>query len=130
MGIGVSVASVALGASVVDKHFTPNRADGGVDSTFSMEPAEMAQLVIDSERAWQALCEASYGPIEKEKKSLVFRRSLSIMKDIKAGVVLTQENLRAICPGLGLAPKYFTALQGVCFSKYVKMGAAMYWDLI
>ena len=89
MGIGVSVASVALGASVIEKHFTLNRADGGVDSSFSMEPEEMRQLVIESERAWQALGRISYGPTEKEKASLVFRRSLYIVEDIKAGEVLT-----------------------------------------
>jgi N-acetylneuraminate synthase len=130
MGVGVSVASIALGATVVEKHFTLNRADGGVDSTFSMEPAEMAQLVIETERAWQALGQVSYGPTEKEKKSLVFRRSLYIVKALKAGEVLTQENLRAIRPGLGLAPKYFPALLGRRITKDVKMGTAMSWDLI
>jgi N-acetylneuraminate synthase len=76
MGVGVSVASIALGASVIEKHFTLNRSDGGVDSTFSMEPAEMTQLVIETERAWQALGSISYGATDAEKKSIVFRRSL------------------------------------------------------
>lgn len=130
MGVGVSIAGVALGATVIEKHFTLNRADGGVDSTFSMEPAEMAQLVVESERAWQSLGQISYGPTEKEKKSLVFRRSLYIVKDLKAGEVLTQDNLRAIRPGHGLPPKYLPELLGRRLAKNVKMGTPMSWDLI
>jgi len=130
MGLGVSVASVALGATVIEKHFTLNRADGGVDSAFSMEPAEMAQLVVETERAWQALGHVSYGPTEKEKKSLVFRRSLYVVKDLKVGETLTKENLRAIRPGYGLPPKYLPALLGRRLVKDVKMGTAMSWDLI
>lgn len=130
MGTGVSVASVALGATVIEKHFTLNRADGGVDSTFSMEPTEMAALVVESERAWQALGKVSYGPTEKEKTSLVFRRSLYIVKDVKAGEVLTHENLRAIRPGYGLPPKYLPTLVGRSLAKDVKKGTAMSWDLL
>ncbi len=130
MGVGVSVASVALGATVIEKHFTLNRADGGVDSKFSMEPAEMSQLVIETERAWQSLGKVSYGATEKEKKSLVFRRSLYIVKDMQAGEVLTAQNLRAIRPGLGLPPKYFATLLGKKLSQDVKRGTAMSWDLI
>ena len=105
MGVGVSVASVALGATVIEKHFTLNRADGGVDSTVSMEPGEMAQLVVETERAWQALGQVSYGPTEAEQKSIQFRRSLYIVQDLKAGDLLTHENVRAIRPGLGLPTK-------------------------
>ena len=105
MGVFVSVASVALGATVIEKHFTLNRAYGGVDSSFSMEPAEMAQLVLETERAWQAMGQVSYGATEAEKKSIVFRRSLYIVKDLKAGDVLTSDNVRAIRPGFGLATK-------------------------
>lgn len=130
MGVGVSVASVALGATVIEKHFTLNRADGGVDSSFSMEPAEMAQLVVETERAWQALGQISYGPTEKEKKSLVFRRSLYVVKDIKAGEMLTHENLRAIRPGYGLPPKYLPTLLGRHIARDVKTGTAMSWDLL
>lgn len=130
MGIGVSVASVALGATVIEKHFTLTRADGGVDSSFSMEPAEMAALVVESERAWQALGKVSYGPTEKEKKSLVFRRSLYIVEDIKAGAVLTDKNLRAIRPGLGLPPKYLSTLIGRKLAKDAPKGTAMSWDLL
>ncbi|MGZ8157556.1 MAG: pseudaminic acid synthase [Methylobacter sp.] len=130
MGIGVSVAGVALGATVVEKHFTLNRAEGGVDSTFSMEPDEMAQLVLETERAWQALGQVSYGPTEAERKSLQFRRSLYIVQDLKAGDVLTRENVRAIRPGLGLPTKYLEQLLGKSVKHTVKKGTALGWELI
>jgi pseudaminic acid synthase len=130
MGIGVSVASVALGATVVEKHFTLNRADGGVDSTFSMEPAEMAQLVVESERAWQSLGKVAYGATEAEKKSLQFRRSLYITQDMQAGDVLTNENLKAIRPGLGLPTKYLEKFLGKQLIKDCKRGTPLSWDLI
>ena len=130
MGVGVSVASVALGASVIEKHFTLSRADGGVDSSFSMEPDEMRSLVIESERAWQALGKISYGATEKEKKSLVFRRSLYIAQDMKAGEVLNPQNLRAIRPGLGLPPKHYEMVLGQTVKQDVKAGTALSWNLI
>lgn len=130
MGVGVSVASVALGATVVEKHFTLSRADGGVDSAFSMEPAEMAQLVIESERAWQALGQVSYGPTEKEKKSLLFRRTLYVTKDLAAGEMLSMENVRAIRPGLGLAPKFLEVVLGKTIKRPVKRGTPLDWELI
>lgn len=129
MGVGVSVASVALGATVVEKHFTLSRADGGVDSAFSMEPAEMAALVVESERAWQALGKVSYGPTSAEKKSIQFRRSLYVVKDIKAGEVLTRDNVRAIRPGLGLPTKYFDHVLGKTLRVDVKRGTALSWPL-
>lgn len=130
MGVGVSVASVALGASVIEKHFTLNRADGGVDSTFSMDPAEMAQLVVESERAWQALGQVSYGATEAEKKSILFRRSLYVVQDLKAGDVLTKENIRAIRPGLGLATKYLNVVMGKVVKQDVNRGTALAWELL
>ena len=130
MGVGVSVASVALGASVIEKHFTLNRADGGVDSTFSMEPAEMAQLVLETKRAWQAMGQIYYGATEAEKKSMVFRRSLYIVKDLKAGDVLTTENVRAIRPGFGLATKYLDVVLGSKLKLDVKYGTALSWNLL
>ena len=130
MGIGVSVASVALGATVIEKHFTLNRVDGGVDSTFSMEPAEMSQLVVETERAWQANGGVSYGPTEAEKKSLVFRRSLYIVKDMKAGDIITAENLRAIRPGLGLAPKYIKDLLGRKVVTDISKGTPVSWSIL
>lgn len=130
MGVGVSVASVALGATVIEKHFTLNRADGGVDSTFSMEPDEMAQLVIETERAWQALGKVSYGATEAEQKSLGYRRSLYIVKDAKKGEQLTSDNVRAIRPGQGLQPKYLSTMLGRRLVKDVKKGTPVSWDLI
>ena len=130
MGIGVSVASVALGATVIEKHFTLSRADGGVDSAFSMEPAEMAQLVMETERAWQALGQVSYGSTEAEKKSLQYRRSLYVVKDLKAGDVLTQENVRAIRPGLGLPTKYMEVVLGKAVKHEIRRGTALTWALL
>lgn len=130
MGVGVSVGSVALGATVIEKHFTLKRADGGVDSAFSMEPAEMAQLVVETKRAWQALGQVSYGPTEAEKKSIQFRRSLYVVQDIKAGDVLTLANLRAIRPGLGLPPKYFHQLLGKKVSRNIPKGTPFNLDMI
>lgn len=129
-GIGAGVASIALGATVIEKHFTLARADGGVDSTFSMEPAEMAALVVETERAWMALGDVRYGLSEKEKKSLVFRRSLYVAADLAAGDVLTEENLRIIRPGLGLPPKYYETLIGKRVGRAVRKGTPMSWDLL
>lgn len=130
LGIGVSVASVALGATVIEKHFTLNRDDGGVDSMFSMEPAEMSQLVVETERAWQSLGQVSYGVTEAEKKSIQFRRSLYIVQDLQAGDVLTRENVRAIRPGLGLPTKYLEQVLGKTVKQDVLRGTALGWGLI
>ena len=130
MGIGVSVASIALGASVVEKHFTLRRADGGVDSAFSLEPEELQALVIESERAWQALGKVSYGPTSAEKESLRYRRSLYVVQDLKAGETLTLQNLRAIRPGYGLAPKYLDLLLGRKIRQDTKKGTPVDWDLV
>ncbi|MCW7459357.1 pseudaminic acid synthase [Leptospira bandrabouensis] len=129
MGIGVSVASVALGAVVIEKHFTLNREDGGVDSTFSMEPKEMKALVIETERAWQSLGKINYGPTEKEKASLVFRRSLYVVEDIKAGDMITEKNVRSIRPGLGLPPKFFDLVMGKRVNQDVKRGTGLSWEM-
>lgn len=130
MGVGVSVASVALGATVIEKHFTLDRAEGGVDAAFSMEPSEMAQLVVETERAWQALGRISYGASEAEKKSIQFRRSLYVVKDLKAGATLTTENVRAIRPGYGLPTKHLEQLLGKTIRKDVSRGTALTWDLL
>jgi len=130
MGIGVSVASVALGATVIEKHFTLARADGGVDSTFSLEPEEMRALVTESERAWQALGRVSYGASEAEKKSLVYRRSLYVARDIQKGEVFTRENMRAIRPGYGLPPKHFEAVLGRQAKQNLTRGTALSWDMV
>jgi len=130
MGVGVSVAAVAQGATVIEKHFTLNRADGGVDSTFSLEPEEMRQLVIETERAWQSLGRVQYGPTEAEKPSMKFRRSLYIAEDMKAGDVLTTKNLRCVRPGMGLSPKYYETLLGRRIVRSAAVGTPLSWDLI
>lgn len=130
LGIGAAVASVALGATVIEKHFTLRRDDGGVDSAFSLEPAELAALVVESARARQSVGRVRYGRSEAEQNSLVFRRSLYIVEDLKAGDVLTAENLRAIRPGLGLSPKYYETLLGRRVGRDVARGTAMVWDLL
>jgi len=130
MGVGASVGAVALGATVIEKHFTLNRADGGVDSTFSLEPSELAQLVTETGRAWQAMGEVRYGCIEAEKKSIQFRRSLYIVEDLKAGDVLTAKNVRAIRPGHGLSPRYLEQVLGLTVKRDVKRGTALAWSLL
>jgi pseudaminic acid synthase len=130
LGVGVSVASVALGARVIEKHLTLSRADGGVDSAFSMEPEEMAQLVVETKRAWHALGHVSYGPTVAEQKSLVYRRSLYVVMDLKAGDVLTTENVRAIRPGMGLSTKHFDEVLGKHVTRDVPRGTGLKWEFI
>jgi len=130
LGIGVAIASVALGATMIEKHFTLKRADGGVDSAFSMEPGEMTELVTETKRAWQSLGKVFVGPAESEKSSITFRRSLYIVKDMKAGDVLTKENVRAIRPGLGLPPKHLNQVLGKKIKSGMKMGTALAWGMI
>ena len=130
MGIGASIAAVACGATVIEKHFTLARADGGVDSTFSLEPDELKALVIETERAWQSLGQVTYGSGEAERSSMVFRRSIYVAKDLTAGSVLTPENLRCVRPGFGLPPKFYDTLIGRSVKADVKMGTPMSWDLL
>lgn len=130
MGVGVSVAAVALGATVIEKHFTLRRADGGVDSAFSMEPEELRALVVETQRAWQALGQVSYGATQAEKKSLVYRRSLYIVQDLKAGDTLTADNLRSIRPGFGLPPKYYEILLGKTINRDTPRGTPLAWDML
>jgi N-acetylneuraminate synthase len=130
MGLGAAVAAVALGATVIEKHFTLRRADGGVDSAFSAEPEELRALVIETERARQAIGNVSYGATAAEEKSKEHRRSLYIAADLSAGDVLTRENLRAIRPGFGLSPKYLDQLLGRPLRKAARRGTPMTWDLV
>lgn len=130
LGVGAAIASVAMGATVIEKHFTLSRADGGVDSTFSMEADELNSLVIETERAWKSLGKIYYGPTDMEKSSLKFRRSLYVAQDMKAGDLLTTENIKAIRPGYGLAPKYLPILLGKKVKKDVAKGTPVSWDLI
>jgi pseudaminic acid synthase len=128
MGVGAAVASVALGASVIEKHFTLSRADGGVDSSFSLEPEELASLVLESQRAWQALGFVCYGPTVSEKKSLVFRRSIYVAQDIAEGEVFTTQNLRIVRPGNGAPPGLMKLLIGMKSTRAFKAGAPLSVD--
>jgi pseudaminic acid synthase len=130
MGVGASVASVAMGATLIEKHFTLSRDDGGVDSAFSVEPHELETLVVETERAWQALGKVTYGPTEDEKKSLVFRRSLYVGRDMKAGEAFTKDNLRSIRPGYGLPPKYYDSVLGKRVVRDVPKGTPITWELL
>jgi pseudaminic acid synthase len=129
-GIGAAVAGVALGATLIEKHFTLRRADGGVDAAFSLEPGEMRRLVVETERAWAALGKIRYGPLKEEKKSLAFRRSLYVAEDMKAGEVFTKTNLRALRPGNGLSPKYYEVILGRRVKSDTTKGTPVNWDLI
>ncbi len=124
-GIGVAVASVALGASVIEKHFTLSRADGGVDSAFSLEPHELMALVVESERAWQALGEVTYGPTDIERKSLVFRRSIYVTEDVNEGELFTKQNLKIIRPGDGAPPYLYDTIVGLKANRFYAKGTPL-----
>lgn len=130
MGVGAAVAAVALGATVLEKHFTLSRADGGVDASFSLEPHELRSLVQETERAWQALGQVHYGPTDAERKSLVYRRSLYVTRDMARGEPFSADNVRAIRPGLGLAPKHFDSLMGRSARQPLKRGTPLDWPMV
>lgn len=124
-GVGVSVASVALGASIIEKHFTLSRADGGVDSAFSLEPDELKTLVIETERAWHSLGSITYGPSKAEEKSRVFRRSIYVCKNISKGELFDESNIRIIRPGDGAPPSIYSELIGKRASKNLSAGTPL-----
>ena len=128
LGSGAASAAVAHGATLIEKHFTLNRAEGGVDSIFSLEPEEFKSLVIETERAWQSLGNVKYGPTESE--SIKGRPSLYITKDIKTGEQLTSKNLRSIRPGYGLPPKFYDIVLGRRVKKHLKKGTALDWEMV
>ncbi|TDC40264.1 pseudaminic acid synthase [Micromonospora sp. 15K316] len=129
-GIGVPVASVALGACLIEKHVTLRRADGGVDSDFSLEPEELAALTVESERAWAALGTTHIGPTPTEREGLRFRRSLFVVADVRAGDPVTAANVRSIRPAGGLPPADIDRVLGRTFTQDVPRGTALSWDLI
>ncbi len=129
-GVGVSVAAVALGATVIEKHFVLDRNGGEVDAEFSLEPTELKMLVEETARAHDALGMVHYGCTEKEIVSRIHRRSLYIAKEMKAGDMFTTENLRSVRPGLGLAPKYLPQFLGRRVNQDVAMGTPLSWELI
>ena len=130
MGIGVAVASVTMGVSIIEKHMTLRRKDGGVIAIFQWNPMEMKNLVNETERAWRSFGKVSYGATEAEEKSLKYRRSLYIVHDVKAGEVLSTKNLKAIRPGYGLETKYLDQLLGQKVIKDLTKGTPMSWDFI
>lgn len=130
LGLGVPCAAAALGATVIEKHFTLCRDEGGVDASFSLEPHEFSALVIETERAWASVGQVVYGGAAIEQKSLKFRRSLYIAKDVKKDEVLTEENLRIVRPGYGLAPKNIDVLLGRKVNQDLQAGTAMKWEYI
>ncbi len=127
LGVGVAVASVALGARVIEKHFTLRRNDGGVDAAFSLEPQEMKELVEESKKAFYGMGKVSYGRTDAEKKSLRFRRSIFTVEDILAGERFTEKNIRIIRPGNGMAPRYLNDILGKKAKKKIVRGTPLQW---
>lgn len=130
LGIGVAVGAVVLGATVLEKHFTLSRKEGGVDAAFSLEPQELRSLVDETKRVWQGLGEITYGVTEKEKRSLQFRRSLYVVDDVKVGDTFTSENIRAIRPGFGLPTGHFDRFIGKKANKDIARGTALDWEML
>ena len=130
LGTSVSVAAVALGAAIIEKHVTLRRADGGPDAAFSLEPTELADLCAATRTAWQALGKARWGRTQSEQGSMVFRRSLYVVEDVKKGEVLSEKNVRAIRPGHGIAPKHLKEVIGGTASADIKRGTPMAWNLL
>ncbi len=130
MGIGASVAAVALGARVIEKHFTLSRAKGGVDSAFSLEPQELKALVIETERAFLSLGNIQYGVQKAEEKSLHFKRSLYVVQDILQGEIFTKENVKSKRPALGLHTKYYDQILGKKAKIFIKCGTPLSLEVI
>jgi len=130
LGIGVSVAAIALGATAIEKHITLRRSDGGADGAFSMEPEEFAMLVREGRYAFEALGNPEWSMQESENESRRIRRSLYVVKDVKAGDVVTKENVRAIRPGGGCAPKSLDDMLGLKFSGDFPTGTPMAFELL
>lgn len=128
LGTTVSVASAALGACVIEKHFTLSREDKGPDSEFSLEPEELKRLCVEANDAWVALGNAGYDRKPAEEQNLKFRRSIYAVKNIKAGEILSTQNIRRIRPGFGLAPKYYEELLGKKAKRDLEYGSPLSWD--
>lgn len=126
-GIGAAIASVALGASVIEKHFVLDKSAGGVDAAFSIEPHELEALVTETKRAAQALGDITYGGSQAEEKSKQYRRSIYVAKPIKAGEKFTKENLRIVRPAFGLAPKHFDKVLGQTAKTLLEPGTPLRW---
>jgi N-acetylneuraminate synthase len=129
-GVAACVAAVVLGGSIIEKHFTLSRAEGGPDAEFSLEPHEFRQLVTECRNAWESLGDVHYDLVGSERGSLRFRRSLYAVKPIKAGEVLSRENIRCIRPGYGLLPKELSGLLGRIAKRDISYGEALTWQVI
>jgi pseudaminic acid synthase len=129
LGIGVALASVALGACLIEKHFTLSRQDGGVDSAFSMEPHEFQALVEESQKAWEALGEIHYAPIQAERVTLSHRPSLYFVEDLAKGSILKPQHVRTVRPGKGLPPKELPHILGLTLTQNVKKGTPVSWEV-
>lgn len=127
-GIGAAVASVALGASVIEKHFVLDRNGGGVDAAFSLEPSELKALVVETKRAWQALGRVCYGGTAAESNAKQYRRSIYVSQDIQPGERLGPDNLKIVRPAFGLAPKHWDQVIGKCANAFLKKGTALCWE--
>ncbi len=130
MGVGAAVGAIALGATVIEKHITLARADGGVDASFSLEPHEFRALVVETRRAYEAIGKVQFGPVDAEQGSLVFRRSIYVVKDMAAGEKFSSDNIRIIRPGYGIAPKHYDAIVGATARRDIKRGTPVSWDLL
>ena len=130
LGTVASTAAIALGASIIEKHVTLSRADGGADAAFSLEPAELRRLVEDCRAAWEALGSADYGLKGSEKGNLVFRRSLYVVHDVAAGELLTESNVRSIRPGFGMAPKHLPEVLGRRAARALRRGEPLAADML
>lgn len=125
-----AIASVALGACIIEKHFTMDRSDGGPDDSFSLEPAELAELCRGAKTAWAALGKVDYGRKSSEQGNAKFRRSLYFVKSLKAGERVPADAVRSVRPGFGLAPKHLNDVVGSIVKSEVDFGMAVTWDLL
>lgn len=130
LGNATAIASVALGASIIEKHFTLDRNGGGPDDSFSLEPPELRSLCEDARSAWSALGAVDYGRKSSERGNVQFRRSLYFVKDLKAGELITEDAVRSVRPGFGLAPKHIDKVINQVVTKDVSNGTAVSWDHI
>ena len=129
LGIGAPIAAVANGAVIIEKHFTLDRSEGGVDSAFSLEPSEMKQLVVESKRAWESIGIINYGPTESEEPSLNFRRSIYSSKKIKKGEKIDDSNIKIIRPAKGIEPKFYNIIIGKRVNRDLEKGTALTWEM-
>jgi N-acetylneuraminate synthase len=130
LGIGVAVAAVALGATLIEKHVTISRSDGAVDSTFSLEPHELGALVLETRRAWESLGSVEYGPTDADRSSLAHRRSLFFDRDLAAGATLSPGDVRSARPSDGLAPRHADSLMGMTLKQPVRRGDPVTWESV